>query len=121
MMRDSRSGRSPPRFSWPRTNEVQSRIAGFHHLVDGRDVGAPVLALRREYPVAFGGQPVETALPLARLLDPAALDPAAVLETQQCRVERRERECQLAGGPSLDQFADLVAVTRTRFQEGQHD
>src|SRR3954470_5166655 len=121
MMRDSRSGRSPLRFRWPRTNEVQSRIARFHHLIDRRDVGAPILALRREHTVACGGQAVETALPLARPLDPAALDPAAILETQEGWVESRERERQLTARPRLDQLADLVAMTRTRFEEGQHD
>ena len=99
-----------------RTKASQSRTARPHHVVDGGDVGRPGLPLLRQRAPAFGRQPVEAALALAGLLDPAALDQAAVLEPQQGRVERRQREGQPPAGSRLDQLADLVAVPRPRLR-----
>src|SRR5687767_7027005 len=119
-MRDCRSGASPGRARRAATNAPQSRTALSDHLVDGGDVGLPRLALLGQDAAALGGQPIETALAMPRLLDPPALDQAAVLETKQCRVEGRQGEAEAAAGARLDELADLIAVPRLRLQQRQH-
>jgi len=47
----------------------------------------PRLLLLGKHAPAFGGKTVEAAFPLTCFLDPAALDPAAVLEPEEREVE----------------------------------
>src|SRR5688572_26110545 len=121
-MRDARS-----RVRWGsgrcvRTYVSQSRMRASHHCVNRVDEVRPCLALLREDPASFRGEPIETASPLAGLLDPAPLDPAAGFEAEQRGVERRQRECQLSPRAGLDQLADFIPVTRTSLEqrEDQH-
>ena len=82
------------------------------HLAERRDEPAPVFALFRQDRAAGLGDAVVAAPALAGLLDPASLDPAAVLEAVERGVERREREAEVAAGALFDQLRDLVAVVR---------
>src|SRR5262245_19848894 len=85
--------------------------------MDGRHEGLPGAALRREHPSAFEGQPVVAPPALPRLLDPPALDPAALLEPVEQRIERRDVEAQRAVRARLDQLADVVAVPGPRLEQ----
>src|SRR5690606_26768219 len=75
------------------------------------DEARPGFALAREYAATFRGQRIEAAAPLAGLLDPAALQPAALLQPIQQRVQRSDVKADAARGAVLDQLADLVAVS----------
>jgi hypothetical protein len=72
----------------------------------------PGIALAGEDATALGSQTVEAAPPLPSFLNPPALQPAALLQPVQERVERRDVELQLSGGSRFNQFADFVAMTR---------
>src|SRR5262249_53314666 len=93
------------------------RISGRLHAGDAADGSrelAPGGALRREDVGARRREAVIAAAALARLLDPAPLDPAALLEPIEERIQRRDAERQHAAGPRLDQLAQLVAMARLR-------
>src|SRR5688572_28005247 len=79
----SRSGVSSGTARCERTNAVQSRTRRLHHGGDRLDVGLPGGPLLGEDAAPSRGEPVETALPFARLFHPAPLDQPAVLEPQQ--------------------------------------
>src|SRR5262245_42603042 len=81
----------------------------------------PVIALPGEHAPAFGGEAVEAAAPLAGLLGPPALQPAALLEPVEQGIERRDVELEAAAGALLDQLADLVAVAGARLDHRQDD
>src|SRR5258706_4066230 len=89
--------------------------------VDGVGELAPRAALRREDARTGGGQPVVAAPALARFLDPAADDPAALLEPVQQRIQRGDAEFQHAARSRLDQLAQVVAVARLIFDERQDE
>ena len=61
----------------------------------GLDECCPRLALLGQYAAPFPGHLVEPAAPLAGLLDPGALDPSALLEAIEQRIERIDVERQL--------------------------
>src|SRR3954471_16955735 len=94
-MRNSRSRARSGNDRWSRTYCSQSRIGGPHHCFYGADECFPGLPLLAQYAAPLGREPVEAPAPLTRLLNPAALDPAAVLEAEQRGVERREGKRQL--------------------------
>src|SRR6187549_286928 len=81
----------------------------------------PVVALRREHLPSLPGEPVETPPAGARLLDPPALEPAALLEAVEERVEGSDVEAEAALGAVLDELADLVPVARARLEEGEDE
>src|SRR5690349_4293618 len=103
-MRDSRSGIKPGSLSRARTNAVQSPLDFARddpesigrsdiadladHLIDSGHVRSPRPPFVGQHPSAFTRQPVEAALAFSRTLDPAALDPATILEPEQRRIER---------------------------------
>src|SRR5882762_626207 len=97
----------------------QSGMFGLRDLVNGVDELAPVVTLCGEHVPAFGGQAVEAAPALARLLDPLARDPPALLEAIEEGIEGGDLELEAAAGACLDQLADLVAVARARLDERQ--
>src|SRR3954471_1216825 len=80
---------------------------------------APVIALRGQHLAAFRSQPIEAPAALARLLDPASRDPAALLEAVEQRVQRGHLELQPPAGSLLDQLADLVAMPRAGLDQRQ--
>src|SRR6185503_13432904 len=73
---------------------------------------APGAALRGQHLRAGRGQAVIAAPALAGLLDPAALDPAALLEAVEQRIEGGDAELQHAARSRFDQLAQVVAVSR---------
>src|SRR6476661_3803165 len=94
-----------------------SRGLGFHDCFHGGDERLPRLALLRQHAASLWHEPVETSPALTWLLDPAAFDPAAVLEAQQRGVERGEGERQPPSRARLDQLADLVAMPGTSLEQ----
>src|ERR1051325_314041 len=82
---------------------------------------APGVALRGEHVGADGRQTVVATAALSGLLDPAAQNPAALLESVEQRVQRRDAELQQAAGSQFDQLAQLVAVARLVFEERQDE
>src|SRR5262245_24811286 len=78
--------------------------------VDRLDELAPRAALRRQHGGAGRRQPVVAAPALAGLLDPAALDPPALFEAIEQRIERRRAESEHAARSRFDQLAEVVAV-----------
>src|SRR5688572_9184532 len=106
-MSRSRAGRSASRESLEASGAVQLGIFGSRDQSNGVDEFAPVVALRGEDLLAFGGEAVEAPPPLARLLDPLARDPAALLEAVEQGIERGHLELQPPARALLDQLADL--------------
>src|SRR5918996_5622939 len=80
-------------------------------LVDSRDEAHcvdedfPGFALAGEDAAPLGGEAVEAAPPLAGFLDPSSLEPSALFESIQQRVERRDMEFQLPARLRLDELA----------------
>src|SRR5262245_48946049 len=81
----------------------------------------PGFSLAREHSAAFGRQRVEAATALPGFLDPLALQPAALLEPIQQRIQRCDMKLQLAARARLDELADLVAVTRPGLEDREDD
>src|SRR5438132_85422 len=90
----------------------QSGIVDSSDPVDGFDELTPRAPLRGEHGGARLREPVVPPAALARLFDPAALNPAAFLEAIEQRIERRDAELQDAARTRLDQLAQVVAVPR---------
>src|SRR5579864_3327021 len=91
------------------------------YVVHGRDIGPPLLAPVREDPATLGREAIKTAIALAGLLDPAALEPPPALEPKQRRIQRGKGKGQPPARPRLNQLADVVAVSRPRLDERQHE
>src|SRR5262245_2817569 len=89
------------------------------HEADRLDEGVPGLALLRQRLLACRREAVEAATALPRLLDPRALDPAALLEAIEQGVERVQMEDQPPAGLRVDQLAELVAVPWPGFEHRQ--
>src|SRR4029450_7595866 len=104
-----------------RTYCSQSRTRGSHHRFHGVDEGLPGLALLGQLPASLRCEPVEASPPFSRLLDPPALDPAAVFEPKERRVEGGEGEGQPSARARLDQLADLIAMAGTSLQQRQDE
>src|SRR5687768_5021397 len=109
-MSASRVGDSLSDDSRRRTSSDQSGMLASGDESHGLDERLPGLQLRGEHPAPLGRHGVEPAAPLARLLDPAALDPATLLEAVEQRVQRVDVERQVAAGARVDELAQLVAV-----------
>src|ERR1043165_8092077 len=88
--------------------------------IDRLDKPPPGGPPRRKSVLARRSQPVITPTPLACLLHPAPLNPAALLQTVQQRVERRDVEAERAARTLLDQTADVVAVPRALLDQRQN-
>ena len=100
-----------------RSDSRRERMCGFQSGMfpsrdepHGIDELVPGPALLEQYTLTSGRDPVEAAPPLAGLLDPCPLDPAAFLEAIEQRIERVEVEHQSPARLCLDQLAQLVAV-----------
>jgi hypothetical protein len=64
-------------------------------------------------------QPVVAAPPLTGLLDPPALNPTALLEAVQQRVQRRHAKREQTAGARFDQLAQIVAVSGLILEQRQ--
>src|SRR5262245_31924874 len=97
-----------------RSSSVQSgrEGSGMVELQDAVNAGnelRPRPALLLEHLLALGGHAVVPPAALSGLLDPAPLDPAAVLEAIEQRIEGRDLEPHRPARPRLDQLRQLVA------------
>src|SRR5262245_3832891 len=88
-------------------------------LVDGADELFPATPLRRENAPALARQLVQAAASLPRLFRPAALNPAALLEPVEQRIERRGVKPDIAVRALLDQAGDVIAVPGPRLDQRQ--
>src|SRR5262249_38875607 len=102
-----------------RTSRAQSSLDMFasRHAANSFDERVPRLSLQRENAPSVGSHPVEASTPLPGLLDPRALDPAALLESIEERIEGIDVERKLAAGPRVNQLAELVAVAGPRVEQ----
>src|SRR4026209_2498135 len=87
----------------------------------GLDELVPGLALSYQHPLTGGGEPIEAAPALTRLLDPRPFAPAAPFQAIEERIERVEMEHQPPARLGFDQLAKLVAVPRPGLQHGQQE
>src|SRR5262249_62043945 len=76
------------------------------------DDRAPGAALRRKPGGARRRQPVVAAPALAGFFDPAALDPAALFEAVEQRIQRSDTELEGAARPRPDQLAQVGTGAR---------
>ena len=86
-------------------------MANLDDPIDCGDEPFPALPLIREHLPSGPGDPVITTPALPGLFDPPPLNPAALLQPVQQRVEGRHCEADGALGLLLDHLAHLVAVT----------
>src|SRR6476619_2559373 len=112
MMAPSRTGSSLRPAIRSRISGFQSGMLQLRDAIDGCDEGLPDAALRGENFLPIASQFVVAAAALARLLNPAAFDPASVLESVEQGIEGSRIELEGAVGARLDEFADFVAVSR---------
>src|SRR4026208_527929 len=113
------SRRKPPRRNW--ISGRQSGMAWAGDEVHCPDKCLPGVTLAGEHTTAFRGQGVETAPPFTGFLDPLPLQPPALLEAVQERIEGCDVKLHGAVRSLLDQLADLIAVARPRLQDRQDD
>src|SRR4051812_18254288 len=108
-MSSMRAGSASTPASRARSSGVQSGrvvVSGIAWLQDAVDTGhelRPRAALLLQYLLTLRGHPVVAAAALPRLLDPAPLNPAAMLESIEQRVEGCRLEPHGASRPRLDQ------------------
>ena len=76
---------------------------------------------RRQHALTCWRQSIEAAPALARLLDPRPLDPAALFEAIEQRIEQVEVKHQPPARPRFDQLAELIAVPGSGLQHGQQE
>src|SRR5262249_37153405 len=100
-----------------RMSSRNSRIFPSGDAGDGGHERLPGAAVAGEDLLSLGGELVEAAAPLARLLDPLSLQPAALLQAVEERVQRRDVELHHAAGQGVDEPRQLVAVTRPRLEQ----
>jgi hypothetical protein len=79
----------------------------------------PCLALAIEDPSARWCQAVKGAAPPAFLFNPSTLQPTTLLQAVEQRIERGDVKLEVAVRAALDQFADVVAVPRSRLKDRQ--
>src|SRR5688500_11041585 len=96
---------------------VQSGTVDSCDEIHGVDEGLPGIPLTQQRAAALSSQTIKAAAALSGLFHPASLQPPTLLETIQKRIQRRDIELQLPGRLCLDQFADLVSMTSTRFDD----
>src|SRR5262245_53634558 len=108
--RHSRSARS--RTSARHSRRSRSRILDSGQIANELEELFPLLALRGQDGAAVSGDLVVATPALSRLLDPAALDPFALFQLVERRVQRGEVERQCAARSFFDQLRELVAMAR---------
>src|SRR5688572_20593880 len=109
---DDKRGRT-----WPaQSGKFVSRHASYR-----LDECRPGLPLLGEEALSLRRQLVEPAAAFVGLLDPGALDPAALFEAIEQGVEGVDVELQLTARPGLDQLAQVVAVPRARVEQREDE
>src|ERR1019366_1083905 len=107
------ASRAGARFKSANCLRIASFQSGIFHssdAADGLDERLPALPLGSQDLAPLRGQPVIAPAALAALLHPSALDPAALFQAIQQRVQRRRVKTERALRSLLDQLADFVAV-----------
>src|SRR5579871_584616 len=115
---------APVRFkarSRSRMAASQSGIFDSSNVADSRYKRAPGGAPIGENLPSRGQDAVEAAAALACLFDPIAMNPTAILQPVQKRVQRGNAKTNRAFGAGFDQFRDFVTVAGLRFDEGQNE
>src|SRR5687767_831456 len=92
-----------------------------NHLADRTYEGFPSTPLLGQHFAPVAGEFVHAPPPLAGLLGPAPLDPSALFELIEERIERRGVEGHRSARSLLDQLGDVVAVPRTDLDERQDE
>src|SRR5262245_46557659 len=106
----------PSAWSFDRTKAAQSRMAESCHAAQGPHERGPSRALFRQHAAAFRCEAIAAPAPLAPGLPPTALDPPALLELVEQRIERCRAKRQQAFRPLGDLTTEVVAVQLARFQ-----
>jgi hypothetical protein len=104
-----------------RMGSVQSGIFVSGNAADGLDEGLPPVAALDEHFAAGGSESVIAATALSGFFDPAALNPAAVLEAVEERVEGGDAEFDGAAGAGFDELGDFVTVALLCFEKGEDE
>src|SRR5688572_28314948 len=104
---------SAQRFERVASVAVWSGMLVSRHAANGFDEGFPRPLLLCEHAPAFGGELVEPAPALIRLLHPGALDPLPLLQAIEQWIERIDVEGELPVRPGVNELAQLVAVARS--------
>src|SRR5262245_56962807 len=119
MISASRAGSSASEASLARSAGVQcfegSRMFRLRDASDRLDEVAPGVALNRQHSTAFWREAVIATPALSRPFDPLSVNPAALLEAIEERIERRDVKLQAAVRPAFDQLADFVAMAAALF------
>src|SRR5215469_1222267 len=87
------------------------------HRLDER---VPAASLGGQDFLPWRGKAVVAAPPLSCLFHPSALNPAALLQAIEQRVERGHVKAQRASRAPFNQFTDLVAVPRPSLQQREN-
>src|SRR5688500_12461424 len=106
MISASRAGLSDRASRRGRRCSVQSGMIHSGDEAHCVDEGFPGLALPGQDSAALGGQTVEAAPSLSRLLHPSGLQPSPFLESIQEWIERGDVKLELPGRARLNQLAD---------------
>src|SRR5262245_13871273 len=96
---------------------LQSGILQPRDPVDRRDERLPGAALRGQHLLTFLRQAIVAAAALPGLLHPASLEPAALFETIEQRIEGCDVEAQDSVRTHLNQFPDLITMARAGFNQ----
>lgn len=91
---------------------------------NARDRGhelAPTIALRRQNFSAGGREPIITASPLARLLDPPPADPPPFFQAIKQRIERSGVETQRPARPQINELPNVIAMPRPIPQQRENE
>src|SRR6516225_9152528 len=80
----------------------------------------PATPLRGQNLTSRRGQAVVATPPLPHLFHPSALNPAALLQAIEQRIERGHMKAQRASGALFNQFTDLVAMPRPSLHEREN-
>src|SRR5262245_6702444 len=122
-MSDSRSGLRRSEASRARSSGDQSGASScmfaLRDEADGLDERRPDFALAHELAAAFAREVVEAPAALAGFLDPRALDPAALFQAVEQRVQGVHVEFELAARAGFDELAQVVAVAGAGVEEGE--
>src|SRR5215510_13262875 len=117
----SRIGASCKPASFLLISDFHSGMFESRHAVDGSDERLPDRALRGQYLPAVFCQLVIAPPPLPGFLHPLALNPAALFQPVEQRIKRSRVELEHAIRAPLDQFAELVTVPHSSFQQRQDE
>src|SRR5262245_63132963 len=104
-----------------RISALQSRISHPHDVADRGDELAPALALGVECLATVFGDRVVASASLPGAFDPSTDDPAALFHPVEQGIERGDVEGEHATRSRLDEFRDLVSMSRLGLEEREDE